>query len=343
MGWFWADSTPSASAAPVAPHPMPAGDVNPPPQCPMHKPAKAPVQAEKTPTPKGACPYVPPEKASSTPEPKTGLLAKLNPLNNMFSELDNKKAETQSRDLPLSREASTIPKGDGSLWEYPSPQQMYNAMLRKGYTDTDVTAVESMVSVHNFLNEGAWAEIMGWERRFARGLKEGYEICKNGEQLADLKLGVGTTEEGIFDTTTWDVRDVPPPKLLRFTGRPTERTPKATIMQWLGWINPEKYGTAPPFDRHDWFIERCNEQGCKEIRYVIDYYEGEDESEDEPVFHLDIRPAIDGPTSAAERLIRSGTEFWWQASGGSVRMLRKLQEEKKRREEEAAASSRHYN
>jgi hypothetical protein len=30
MGWFWADSTPSASAAPVAPHPMPAGDVNPP-------------------------------------------------------------------------------------------------------------------------------------------------------------------------------------------------------------------------------------------------------------------------------------------------------------------------
>lgn len=76
---------------------------------------------------------------------------------------------------------------------------------------------------------------------------------------------------------------------------------------------------------------------------MIDYYEGEEESEDEPVFHLDIRPAIDGPTSAAERLIRSGTEFWWQASGGSVRMLRKLQEEKKRREEEAAASSRHYN
>lgn len=307
----------------------------------MHKKVTPPVKAEQAQVPKGACPYVPPENASSTPEPKTGLLAKLNPLNNMFSELDNKKADIQSRDLPLSREASTIPKGDGSLWEYPSPQQMYNAMLRKGYTDTDVTAVESMVSVHNFLNEGAWAEIMGWERRFARGLKDGYEICKDGEQLANMKLG--TTEDGIFDTTTWDVRDVPPPKLLRFTGRPTERTPKATIMQWLGWISPEKYGTAPPFDRHDWFIERCNEQGCKEVRYVIDYYEGEAVSDDEPVFHLDIRPAIDGPTSAAERLIRSGTEFWWQASGGSARMLRKLQEAKKKREEEIAAKTRQYN
>lgn len=76
---------------------------------------------------------------------------------------------------------------------------------------------------------------------------------------------------------------------------------------------------------------------------MIDYYEGEAVSDDEPVFHLDIRPAIDGPTSAAERLIRGGTEFWWQASGGSARMLRKLQEAKKKREEETAANSRQYN
>jgi cytochrome c heme-lyase len=114
-------------------------------------------------------------------------------------------------------------------------------------------------------------------------------------------------------------------------------------MQWLGWAMPEKYGTPPPFDRHDWFVERCNEKGCKEVRYVIDYYEGEAVSDDEPVFHLDVRPAVDGPTSAAERLIRSGTELWWQASGGSARMLRKLEEAKAKREEELAAKSRQYN
>ncbi|EDU51334.1 cytochrome C1 heme lyase [Pyrenophora tritici-repentis] len=341
MGWFWADAAPAAPGARMAPHPMPKGKMEPPPECPMHKKPTAPVIAEKT--PQGACPYVPPENGSkdaSEPPPRTGLLARLNPLNNMFSELSNERAEKQSQNLPLERETSTIPKGDGSLWEYPSPQQMYNAMLRKGYTDTDITAVESMVGVHNFLNEGAWAEIMGWERRFSRGLVEGYKICKKGEDVANFMLG---TDENPFDTTTWDDKDIPPPKLLRFTGRPTEPTPKSQILQWLGRAFPDQYGTAPPFDRHDWFVERCNEKGCREIRYVIDYYEGPEEPTGEPVFFLDVRPAVDGPTSAAERLIRSGTDVWWRASGGVARELKKLEAAKKKQEEEAAARGRQYN
>ncbi|CAO2647844.1 Nn.00g087660.m01.CDS01 [Neocucurbitaria sp. VM-36] len=339
MGWFWADTAPSA---PVAPHPMPRGNAEPPPSCPMHKKATPPVVAEKT--PQGACPYVPPNasetSSSSTAPPKTGLLSRLNPLNNMPFELSNKRADIQKQDLPLDRERSTIPKGDGSLWEYPSPQQMYNAMLRKGYTDTPIDAVESMVGVHNFLNEGAWAEIMGWERRFSRGIAEGYRICAKGEDLANLALG---TAEDPFDTTTWNQADIPPPKLLRFTGRPDEPTPKSQILQWLGWAMPEKYGTAPPFDRHDWYVQRCNEKGCKEVRYVIDYYEGEPEATGEPVFYLDVRPAIDGPTGAAERAVRWGTDVWWRASGGVARELRKLEEAKKQKEEEMNAKMRQYN
>lgn len=184
---------------------------------------------------------------------------------------------------------------------------MYNAMLRKGYTDTDVTAVESMVSVHNFLNEGAWAEIMGWERRFSKGIVEGYNICKQGEERANIALG---TADDPFDTTTWENRDVPPPKLLRFTGRPNDMTPKSRIMQFLSWASPENYGTPPPFDRHDWYVERCSEKGCEEVRYVIDYYEGPPEETGEPVFFLDVRPAVDGPRSAAERAIRYSTDVW---------------------------------
>ncbi|KAH9877426.1 hypothetical protein IAQ61_002792 [Plenodomus lingam] len=303
MGWFWAESSPSAPVAPVAPHRMPRGGNAEPPT------ATAPVVAEKSQTASSsACPYVPPSSADSSSPPKTGLLSRLNPLNNMFSDLSNDRAAKQTLDLPLSRETSTIPKGDGSLWEYPSPQQMYNAMLRKGYTDTPIDAVESMVGVHNFLNEGAWAEIMGWERRFSKGIIEGYKICKRGEDMANLMLG---TADDPFDTTTWDDAKIPPPKLLRFTGRPTEMTPKATILQWLGEVMPGKFGTAPPFDRHDWFVERCNENGCQEVRYVIDYYEGAPEPTGEPVFYLDVRPAVDGPRSAAERTIRWGTDVWY--------------------------------
>jgi cytochrome c heme-lyase len=148
----------------------------------------------------------------------------------MFPDLSQKPAPDQKIALPTSREASTIPKstGDGN-WEYPSPQQMYNALLRKGYTDTDVTAVESMVSVHNFLNEGAWEEILGWEQRFGRGLYRGWQVCKRGEAHAEEELD-----------RNWDGNDTTP-TLIRFQGRPKDMTPRATMLQVLGWIYPSKF------------------------------------------------------------------------------------------------------
>lgn len=76
----------------------------------------------------------------------------------------------------------------------------------------------------------------------------------------------------------------------------------------------------PPFDRHDWFVQRTTASGeKKEVRYVIDYYSGPPESTGEPVFYLDVRPAVDGPTSACERLIRSGCDLWFRGTGSRVR------------------------
>ena len=51
-------------------------------------------------------------------------------------------------------------------------------------------------------------------------------------------------------------------KLLRFGGRPDEPTWKAQIYTFFGY--------KPPFDRHDWVVERCG----KEVKYLIDYYQG---------------------------------------------------------------------
>lgn len=102
---------------------------------------------------------------------------------------------------------------------------MYNAMLRKGYDDTPEDAVESMVAVHNFLNEGAWTEIEGWEARFGRGLGHGWRSYQNGEE--------GLTPGG------W-AREKP--RLLRFMGRPGDMTPKARMLDVLGRVFPESYG-----------------------------------------------------------------------------------------------------
>ena len=123
---------------------------------------------------------------------------------------------------------------------------MYNAMLRKGYTDTPADAVESMVSVHNFLNEGAWNEILEWERIFDQGLSNGWEHCRRGEEgIASERAQKELAQErrrqrGVLYGEVVAAEDGP--KLLRFMGRPGDMTPKARLWQALGWAAPERYG-----------------------------------------------------------------------------------------------------
>jgi cytochrome c heme-lyase len=292
----------------------------------MHKSTKTPATppqsiAAPPSSDSSACPYVPPDSSpsssttvrSSSSSSSSSTLSKLNPLNYMPTHISNQKSSPhQTIQLPLERETSSIPKGPGQgNWEYPSPQQMYNAMLRKGYTDTPEDAVESMVAVHNFLNEGAWAEIMEWERRFSRGLSHGWDACSHGEEGSHYAAS---------GELYWRETDVEQPSLVRFMGRPGDMTPKARALQTLGWAWPSRFGGEAPFDRHDWFVSRRREDGGEEeVRYVIDYYSGPPEPTGEPVFYLDVRPAVDTPSAAIARAMRWGGDIWWRGSGGSVR------------------------
>ncbi|KAL6940002.1 hypothetical protein ACO0QE_003880 [Hanseniaspora vineae] len=204
----------------------------------------------------------------------------INPLNNMPSHLPDQKQAWQKLDLPTERTLSSIPKGDGSPWEYPSPQQMYNAMIRKGKIDPNTgeeipeDAVESMVFVHNFLNEGCWQEVLDWEEKYAS-------------------------------------KEVPT-KLLRFMGRPDDLSPRARLFHYLSYVFPSKFNRTLPFDRHDWYVLRPdpssqlngNHPGYKEVRYVIDFYEGPDDEEGMPTFNLDVRPALDNFENGKDRAIR---------------------------------------
>ncbi|KAI1436558.1 cytochrome c heme lyase [Xylaria sp. CBS 124048] len=339
MGWFWADdaqppnqSYPTSAALPRH------GGRSPPPGCPVHKDPSFANAVTSSPMASGGCP-VKHDRTSSDPpaiglasqcpvphasrtvsaiEPESpSVLSKLNPLNYMFRDLSQAAAPNQKQALPTEREPSTIPKGDGQgNWEYPSPQQMYNALLRKGYTDTDVTAVESMVGVHNFLNEGAWAEIMEWEKRFAGGLYKGWHKCSRGEQNFDETVKKYGYEKEVEELS---------PSLIRFQGRPQDMTPKAVMFSVMGTLFPSMFQRDPPFDRHDWYVSRDVNGQRKEIRYVIDYYSGEPEPTGEPVFYLDVRPALT-PTSAVERALRWGCDVWWKASGGDTREVTKQSE-----------------
>ncbi|KAH9854085.1 cytochrome C1 heme lyase [Lenzites betulinus] len=86
-------------------------------------------------------------------------------------------------------------------------------------------------------------------------------------------------------------------KLASFKGRPNDLSPRARWYSLLGY--------SPPFDRHDWVVERCGTR----MRYVIDFYTGHggESSPRNVSFFLDVRPALDGWEG-----VRLRTEHFWQ-------------------------------
>lgn len=96
----------------------------------------------------------------------------------------------QRKLLSTERVQSTIPRSEGDdTWQYPSQQMFYNAMKRKGYAPSE-DDMDSVVAIHNAVNERTWQEILKWEKAHC-------EEC-------------------------------PTPKLLRFQGRPADLSPKVS-------------------------------------------------------------------------------------------------------------------
>mmetsp|Transcript_7538 Transcript_7538/g.18828 ORF Transcript_7538/g.18828 Transcript_7538/m.18828 type:complete len:513 (-) Transcript_7538:513-2051(-) len=239
----------------------------------------------------GGCP-VKHNDPVSTPDSGGGCPVQVHPEYNVYSQpIDKtnnmpKGASTQlpnpSQTIELSTErvSSTIPKGgtnesSAATWTYPSPQQFYNALARKGKFnanggESEVASEEDMVSVvalHNNMNEKTWAKVVEWE-------------CQT-----------------YGDDST--------PKLLKFCGRPHDLSPKAALKHYL-------LGHPLPYDRHDWTVLR--DDGST-VRYVIDYYYDESRAKTTndsampdihdrsatPSLLVDVRPALDAPGNLIAR------------------------------------------
>lgn len=274
MGWFWAEQSSSNSlrgSLSLGSCPIDHKSIN--------KNQKSNSQSQSL------CPVKPASNISECPMKNDDDVEVLNPMNNMPMAISSEKAPGQKITLSTERTISSIPKGeaeDQGAWEYPSPQQMLNAMLRKGKGQgIPEDAVESMVEVHNFLNEGAWQQILEWEEKY--------------------------TEETKVE-----------PRLLQFTGKPHDLSPRAQMYLTLGKIFPETFNTQPPFDRHDWTVLRSlgKNQDWKQVRYIIDYYGAPDDEETGmPSFMLDTRPALDNITNAYDRFTHWSGPLWKKAMG----------------------------
>ncbi|KAF2788100.1 cytochrome c1 heme lyase-like protein [Melanomma pulvis-pyrius CBS 109.77] len=84
------------------------------------------------------------------------------------------------------------------------------------------------------------------------------------------------------------------PRLESFSGLSSSLTPRA---RWNTLI-----GYQPPFDRHDWVVDRC---GTK-VEYVIDFYAGRDEKKagKDLNFYLDVRPKLNSWEGVKLRALR---------------------------------------
>ncbi|GMH45471.1 hypothetical protein BSKO_13428 [Bryopsis sp. KO-2023] len=119
-----------------------------------------------------------------------------------------------------------------------------------------------------------------------------------GDDVVEDDMESVVSAHNMLNDVTWShVRDwerlhpeCGQPKLLRFLGRPHDLSPLARMKGWLG--------SDPPFDRHDWYLDRCGE----EVRYVIDFYFDESKAGSPDAFSVDARPALDSFTALQDRM-----------------------------------------
>jgi len=128
----------------------------------------------------------------------------------------------QMRPLSTTRLKSNIPKGEATSdstcrgqessrgiagaagnvptnWVYPSEQMFFNALKRKGYAAREED-MQSVIAIHNTVNERTWQHIMKWESAHA-------------DKCSDIKLAF-------------------------FKGRPKDLSPKARFRNWIGYTLP---------------------------------------------------------------------------------------------------------
>ena len=133
----------------------------------------------------------------------------IDPRNQMPATPEQMPLKGQRVPLSTHREVSSIPKSEpdapivgasaGDTWIYPSEQQFYNAMKRKGWEPKEHD-MKVVVAIHNHVNDTAWEKILEWEKLHC-------DECAA-------------------------------PKLLKFMGKPKQLSPKATMRSAVGYAKP---------------------------------------------------------------------------------------------------------
>ncbi|XP_069703448.1 holocytochrome c-type synthase [Periplaneta americana] len=148
---------------------------------------------------------------------------------------------------------------------------------------------------------------MFWNAMLRKGWRWKDEDIAPKDMEDIIRIHNANNEQAWQEVLKWEAlhaRECGNPKLKSFGGRAKDYSPRAKIRYWMGY--------ELPFDRHDWIIDRCG----KEVRYVIDYYDGGAVNPDSYQFALlDVRPALDSWENCWDRM---KVAYWrWMYSNNS--------------------------
>ncbi|XP_066581065.1 holocytochrome c-type synthase [Prorops nasuta] len=176
--------------------------------------------------------------------------------------------------------------------QQPSPGQPFPLP-----TDRQVSSIPKATGEDEF-----WvypSQQMFWNAMLRKGWRWKNEDIAPKDMENIIKIHNANNEQAWQEVLKWEAlhaRECGNPKLRSFGGKATEYSPRARIRHWMGY--------ELPFDRHDWIVDRCG----KNVRYIIDYYDGGSIDDKYKFALLDVRPAMDSWENIWDRM----KVAWWR-------------------------------
>ncbi|CAH1772554.1 unnamed protein product [Owenia fusiformis] len=135
---------------------------------------------------------------------------------------------------------------------------------------------------------------MFWNAMLRKGWRWKDDDLNPNDMAHIINIHNANNEQAWQEVLKWEAlhaKECSNPRLRKFGGKAKEFSPRARIRSWMGY--------ELPFDRHDWIVDRCG----KDVRYIIDYYDGGAVDTDTNRFTLlDVRPALDSPGALWDRM-----------------------------------------
>lgn len=263
-------STVKAEAATV---PAQFGNISPPPGCPMHQETK-----------KSSYPSECPMHQAESPAP-----APAGPVHQdrayEFVECPMKAAREGTSDIDPT---NMMPPPN----QQPAPDQPFTLPINR-----EESKIPRAGTDKNWVYP---SEQMFWNAMLRKGWRWKDDDLSPDDMTNIIKIHNRNNDQAWEEILKWEALHAGEcpcgPSLKRFGGKAKEFSPRARIRHWMGY--------ELPFDRHDWIVDRCG----KEVRYVIDYYEGDINKDSYQFSILDVRPALDSIGAVWDR----AKVAWWR-------------------------------